>query len=258
MAAQRRDAAESAERIWQLYADEIGIPETLPGGAAEPLPREGDPTPTARPERRAGPVVASLAAVAVVVVVAIIGVAYWSGSSRSVPATNVTATPVGAPERIARSPAAESRTGTTLPAPTPAAAPRREIVAVPPATPLRRDSTPPSVAGAAGIRAATVTFEFDSDFIDDESERILARFVAALKANPDWRVRIEGHTDARGTSDYNQALSERRAEGVRAYLQSAGIARGRLSATAYGATRPVAPNDAAGNARNRRVELHRQ
>ena len=107
-------------------------------------------------------------------------------------------------------------------------------------------------------RAYRVTFEFGSDGINADSKRILDEIVVAMKANPDWRVAIEGHTDARGTEDYNRALSERRARAARTYLQSAGIAPGRLSAVGFGASRPVAPNDARGNVLNRRVELHRR
>ena len=79
-----------------------------------------------------------------------------------------------------------------------------------------------------------------------------------MKANPGWRVAIEGHTDALGSSEYNHALSERRAQAVKRYLEAAGVAPQRLSTAAFGASRPVAPNDARGNALNRRVELHRR
>lgn len=103
-----------------------------------------------------------------------------------------------------------------------------------------------------------ISFGFGSDAINGESQRILDTIVAAMNANPHWRVTIGGHTDALGTSEYNQALSERRARAVKAYLQSAGIAPRRLSAVGYGASHPIAPDDAMGNALNRRVEFYRQ
>jgi outer membrane protein OmpA-like peptidoglycan-associated protein len=70
---------------------------------------------------------------------------------------------------------------------------------------------------------------------------------------------IEGHTDAQGGAEYNQGLSERRANAVKLYLQAAGIEATRLRAAGYGFTQPVGPNDdPLGRAQNRRVELIRQ
>jgi OmpA-OmpF porin, OOP family len=103
-----------------------------------------------------------------------------------------------------------------------------------------------------------ITFDFGSEGINAESKRTLDTIVVALKANPHWRIVIEGHTDAQGTPDYNRVLSERRAQAVEDYLEAAGIAPGRLRAAGFGASRPLAPNDARGNAVNRRVEIRRQ
>lgn len=73
---------------------------------------------------------------------------------------------------------------------------------------------------------------------------------------PDARMVVEGHTDSQGSSSHNQGLSERRAQAVRDYLISRGIASDRVSAQGYGSTRSVADNKSPeGRANNRRVEI---
>ena len=73
----------------------------------------------------------------------------------------------------------------------------------------------------------------------------------------DDRVKIEGHTDATGGTEFNQKLSERRADAVKTVLVARGVKPEQISAIGYGETKPVAPNDTAENkAKNRRVELH--
>jgi len=103
-----------------------------------------------------------------------------------------------------------------------------------------------------------IRFAFDSDRIADDSKTGLNNIVVAMKANPNWLLSIEGHTDAYGSPDHNQWLSERRAHAVKAYLRSSGIAAERLSIVALSALRPAAPNDAAGGILNRRVEIYRR
>ena len=101
-----------------------------------------------------------------------------------------------------------------------------------------------------------VNFEFDKADLTAEGRSILDRGAAVLEGNPTVRVEIVGHTDARGADAYNQSLSERRADSVRAYLESKGIAANRLSASGRGESAPVASNDTdEGRAQNRRVEL---
>jgi OOP family OmpA-OmpF porin len=69
-------------------------------------------------------------------------------------------------------------------------------------------------------------------------------------------VEVAGHTDSVGSEEYNQGLSERRANTVRDYLASKGINASRLTARGYGEGRPVASNDTSeGRQENRRVEL---
>jgi outer membrane protein OmpA-like peptidoglycan-associated protein len=106
-----------------------------------------------------------------------------------------------------------------------------------------------------GDSVSRIHFALGSSVINDASRPTLDTIVAAMKTTSDVRVSIEGHTDARGTADYNQTLSERRAEAVRAYLEAAGIAPGRLRPVGFGASRPLVPNDGTGDDLNRRVEL---
>lgn len=77
-----------------------------------------------------------------------------------------------------------------------------------------------------------------------------------LKANPDVRVHIDGHTDAQGSDASNQALSDRRASSVGTALAAMGLDRARIDAVGHGEAEPVAGNDtAAGRQQNRRVEV---
>ena len=105
-------------------------------------------------------------------------------------------------------------------------------------------------------RVYGINFDSDSDKIRAESEPTLDKIVAILKAKPEWRLTIEGHTDSTSTAEHNQGLSERRAASVKSYLQAAGIDAARLQTAGFGASRPVASNDnELGRAQNRRVEL---
>jgi outer membrane protein OmpA-like peptidoglycan-associated protein len=84
----------------------------------------------------------------------------------------------------------------------------------------------------------------------------LNKLVAFLDKYPDRSVAIQGYTDSVGSEDYNQGLSERRANSVKSYLVGQGIGSMRLSASGKGRSEPVADNDsAAGRQQNRRVEV---
>ena len=86
-----------------------------------------------------------------------------------------------------------------------------------------------------------------------DARTILDRKASFLNQNSSVRVQIEGHTDERGTEEYNLALGERRANAAKQYLTTAGISAGRLSTISYGKERPLDPghNEAAW-AKNRR------
>jgi outer membrane protein OmpA-like peptidoglycan-associated protein len=84
----------------------------------------------------------------------------------------------------------------------------------------------------------------------------LAKVSGILLAYPGLRIQIEGHTDNVGGDEYNQKLSEQRADSVRDYLVQQGVGTGAVSAVGFGKARPVTTNDTAtGRQQNRRVEL---
>jgi len=79
---------------------------------------------------------------------------------------------------------------------------------------------------------------------------------ALIKSDPDSSITIEGHTDNQGQAKYNDELSQKRADAVRDYFVSRGIAKDRIKSNGLGAARPIAPNTSPeGRANNRRVEI---
>ncbi len=102
-----------------------------------------------------------------------------------------------------------------------------------------------------------VHFEFDSDVILPQSFQMLTQVATALQAADHVRrIRIEGHTDDRGTDVYNLGLSDRRAASVRRFLIEHDLGEERSESVGYGESRPASPNTtAAGRAENRRVEI---
>ena len=108
-------------------------------------------------------------------------------------------------------------------------------------------------------RVYGINFDIDSDKLRPESKPTLDKIASILKLKKEWKLTIEGHTDSTATAEHNQALSERRAASVKAYLQAAGVDAARLKTAGFGATKPIAPNDnELGRAQNRRVELVKQ
>ena len=101
-----------------------------------------------------------------------------------------------------------------------------------------------------------IHFAFDSFLIDPEAERIVGEKAAWLRDNGGASIQIEGHCDERGTSDYNLALGERRANAVQQYLTVLGIAPDRLSTISYGEEQSLDPgHDEAAWSRNRRAHF---
>ena len=101
-----------------------------------------------------------------------------------------------------------------------------------------------------------IQFETGKAIIKPTSRPILNQIADVFIDNPTYRVEVQGHTDNVGKAEYNQDLSERRAQAVRSYLISAGVPESQLTARGYGLTMPIADNaTAAGRAQNRRVEF---
>nr|MBO2511390.1 peptidoglycan-associated lipoprotein [Gammaproteobacteria bacterium] len=115
-----------------------------------------------------------------------------------------------------------------------------------------------SLSEEAALRAITTFyFEYDSSDLKPEAMRALDVHAKDLRANG-ARVVLEGHTDERGTREYNMALGERRAKAVQRYLVLQGVSPAQLEIVSYGEERPVAiGSDEQSWAQNRRVELRK-
>jgi peptidoglycan-associated lipoprotein len=111
---------------------------------------------------------------------------------------------------------------------------------------------------AAAAAGNVFYFEFDSSTLTPEAVGAVDAHIAVLKLNNE-NVRLEGHTDERGTREYNIALGERRANSVRDYMVANGISSFRIESVSYGEEKPVAYGSGESNwAQNRRVELKPQ
>jgi peptidoglycan-associated lipoprotein len=99
-----------------------------------------------------------------------------------------------------------------------------------------------------------VFFGFDSSALDDTGRQTVERQAAWLQQFPAVTVTVEGHTDARGTTEYNLALGERRANAVKSYLNSLGVDSARVLTISYGKERLADPaNTEEAHALNRRA-----
>lgn len=111
------------------------------------------------------------------------------------------------------------------------------------------------------MEAGDVVSMWDVFFATGESDVLpqsyveLHRLIDLLQAHPTMRIELRGHTDNSGTREFNQRLSEARAQAVVEYLVAHGVERSRLSASGYGESMPIDSNDTPeGRSRNRRVE----
>ena len=101
-----------------------------------------------------------------------------------------------------------------------------------------------------------VYFAYDSDELDGPARQVLNQNADTLKKNASWVVSVEGHTDERGSTEYNLALGERRALAAKTYLVSLGIAADRLRTVSYGKEFPFdAGHDEAAWIKNRRAHF---
>ena len=130
------------------------------------------------------------------------------------------------------------------------------VAVAPPAPVAPPVVTPPPVAASKVTFAADAFFDFDKSVLKPEGRAKLDDLVSKIRdVNLEVIIAV-GHTDSVGTDAYNQRLSVRRAEAVKAYLVTKGIERNRVYTEGKGEKQPVADNrTAAGRAKNRRVEI---
>ena len=138
-----------------------------------------------------------------------------------------------------------------------AAAPAPAPVAAPPAaTPAPTPAPPAPVAAQKVTYAADAFFDFDKSVLKPEGRAKLDDLVSKIQGINLEVIIAVGHTDSIGSDAYNQRLSVRRAEAVKAYLVTKGIERNRIYTEGKGEKQPVADNRTAeGRAKNRRVEI---
>jgi peptidoglycan-associated lipoprotein len=101
-----------------------------------------------------------------------------------------------------------------------------------------------------------VFFAYDSDALDDTARSTMSANADVLRKYATWVVTIEGHCDERGTAEYNLALGDRRAQAVKNYMVSLGVAADRLKTVSYGSEFPFVPgHDEKSWAQNRRAHF---
>lgn len=118
-------------------------------------------------------------------------------------------------------------------------------------------STHDTLRAGTTIVLQNIFFEYDKSVLLQQSYNELQNLLSILLSHPKMRVEIRGHTDGRGSADYNMRLSENRAKAVVDYLTSKGIDERRLRYRGFGKTMPIDSNATEeGRAKNRRVEFH--
>ena len=128
-------------------------------------------------------------------------------------------------------------------------------------TRAQADAAARAVSGsdAANLRLlleAAVRFEYDASELTEEGRTALDAKLPVLRTNTALRIRISGHTDSRGSDEYNLALGLRRASSARKYLADRGIAATRIDVVSFGEERPAASGEEEGSwAQNRRAEF---
>ena len=113
-----------------------------------------------------------------------------------------------------------------------------------------------SLATQCHVAVYGVLFDFNKATLQSASDGPLGQVAALMAADPSLKIEVQGHTDNVGGDDYNQKLSEARANSVMNWLTQHGVAAGRITAKGYGKTKPVVDNNTdEGRMKNRRVEI---
>ncbi len=154
-------------------------------------------------------------------------------------------------------PAAVSTARAATPATGAGTAPAASPAAVAATAPMAGSTLPAHRDPASAIaRERVVYFDYDSELLDADDRALIDRHARYLLTVPTLTLKIEGHADERGGSEYNLALGQRRAEAVRKALALLGVDAARAEATSWGEERPQArTQDEAAWAKNRRAEL---
>ena len=101
-----------------------------------------------------------------------------------------------------------------------------------------------------------IFFDFDKATLKKESNFELNQVVKFMKENPTVKIQLSGHTDYKGSNEYNLTLSNERAKAAYNYLVNHGVPKSRMTYKGYGKTQPIADNSTeAGRALNRRTEI---
>ena len=171
-----------------------------------------------------------------------------AGCDGAIVAKPAAAAPAAAPAPAAR-PAAPA-----APAPAPAAA--APAAAPAPAAAAPRPAAPPPAAATKVTYAADAFFDFDKSVLKAEGKAKLDDLVGKVKGINLEVIIAVGHTDSVGSDAYNQKLSVKRSDAVKAYLVTKGIEKNRVYTEGKGEKQPVADNKtSAGRSKNRRVEI---
>jgi len=159
----------------------------------------------------------------------------------------------GCPKKKPATPPADLKVETTT-VPAPPAAPSQPEEVQQPAAPRVEDKTedPLQSADMSVVNdelrrrgfSGDVYFDYDESTLTDDTRDKLSRNADLLKSQPQFQLTVEGHADERGTNEYNLALGERRANAVKDYLVSLGVAATRLRTISYGEERPVCTESA--------------
>ncbi len=163
----------------------------------------------------------------------------------------------GCPKRVKPDAPASTTVNTPPPATTPPVA-SSGIPTVDMDTPRTGGSTPPGALGPDSMIAAqrVIYCDFDSNDIRNEFVNVIAEHGRFLARNATVRVRLEGHTDERGSREYNIGLAERRSQTVKRALMLQGVQETQIATVSYGEERPAAAgSDEAAWSKNRRVEV---
>lgn len=120
---------------------------------------------------------------------------------------------------------------------------------------VRTDDFDPAGQNRVALQAQTIYFDFDSSAVKQSEREKLKIAQDYLVKNPTYRLQLEGHCDWRGTAEYNLSLGDRRANAVKSFLQSIGVAADRLEANSKGSLDAAKNADDATMAKDRRVDL---